>query len=113
MISDSIALSVELGLYKNYLEALGKITALLLENTSDQNESEVLSMLVETTGANYGCLFINSTLDDGSVIARLQPTWAKARRSANLPGLISGNQLQPISALERQASCRYGLCEPA
>jgi diguanylate cyclase (GGDEF)-like protein len=71
----------ELELYQRYLDTLSKITLLLLENTSEENWTEVLKVLVETTAVNQCCLFINAVDDGGHAGARLVSTWSMAGAS--------------------------------
>ena len=71
----------ELELYQRYLDALSKITLLLLENTSEENWTEVLRVLVETTTVGQCCLFLNGVDAQGRTGVRLASTWSLAGTS--------------------------------
>ncbi len=71
----------EIALYQRSLATLSKVTLLLLENTSDENWTEVLKVLVETTAVNQCCLFLNSVDANGEASARLVSTWSAAGTS--------------------------------
>jgi diguanylate cyclase (GGDEF)-like protein len=71
----------ELALYQRYLDTLSKITLLLLENTSEENWTEVLRVLIETTAVSQCCLFLNALDSDGQAGARLVSTWSVAGAS--------------------------------
>jgi diguanylate cyclase (GGDEF)-like protein len=73
--------STELLLYQRYLDALSRITLLLLENTSEENWTEVLRLLVETTDVSQCCLFLNDADAHDSPAARLASTWSAAGAS--------------------------------
>ena len=49
----------ELEMYRGYLETLGTVAGLLLEESSEQNLTEVLRVLAETTGVSCCSLFLN------------------------------------------------------
>jgi diguanylate cyclase (GGDEF)-like protein len=80
--------SAEVGLLRRYLDVLSKSTLLLLESGDEQNWVEVLRLLVETTGADHCCLFLNTTAPDGTPAARLTATWSARETSwlANFGG---------------------------
>ena len=71
----------ELALYQRCLDALSKITLLLLENTSEENWTEVLRVLVETTHVSQCCLFLNTLDAEDRPAARLASTWSVAGTS--------------------------------
>ena len=71
----------ELALYQRYLDTLSKITLLLLENTSEENWTEVLRVLIETTAVSQCCLFLNALDSDGQAGVRLVSTWSVAGAS--------------------------------
>lgn len=69
-------ISVELELYKKYLAALGTITTLLLEHTGEQNWTEILRLLAETTHTGNCGLFLNEKDEAGRPVAKLLSTWS-------------------------------------
>lgn len=73
--------AAELALYQRSLDTLSKITLLLLENTSDENWTEVLKVLVETAQVSQCCLFLNAVDAKGEAGARLVSTWSVAGAS--------------------------------
>lgn len=73
--------ATELALYQRSLATLSKITLLLLENTSDENWTEVLKVLVETTSVSQCCLFLNAPDSNGEAGVRLVSTWSVAGAS--------------------------------
>jgi len=79
--TSSDAARTELLLYQRYLDSLSKITLLLLENTSEENWTEVLRMLVETTDVSQCCLFLNEIDAHGQPTARLTSSWSVAGAS--------------------------------
>lgn len=64
----------ELELYRGYLETLGMVAGLLLEEASEQNLTEVMRLLAETTGASCCSLFLNKLDESGEACAKLHCT---------------------------------------
>jgi diguanylate cyclase (GGDEF)-like protein/PAS domain S-box-containing protein len=68
--------SIELDLYKKYLAALGTATTLLLENSGEQNWTEILRLLAETAQISNCGLFLNENDESGRLVAKLRSTWS-------------------------------------
>ena len=71
----------ELLLYQRYLDTLSKVTLLLLENTSEENWTEVLRLLGETTDVSQCSLYLNELDATDRPIARLASTWSTSGAS--------------------------------
>jgi len=74
----------ELDLHKRYLKALGIVAGLLLEETSEQNLTELLRLLNETTCVSRSALFLNKNEDNTPASAKLQCTWSSAEDASSL-----------------------------
>lgn len=78
------AVRAELALYQRYLDTLSRTTLLLLENTSEQNWTEVLQLLVDITDVHQCCLFLNDINARHEPIAKLVSTWSQAAASSSI-----------------------------
>ena len=74
----------ELDLYKRYLKALESVAGLLLEETSEQNLTEVLQLLSETTGVSCCALFLNQADENGLDSAKLHCTWSSSEAASRI-----------------------------
>lgn len=88
-LQDFEAMPDELGLYRRYLDVLGRVTNLLLEETGDESWAEVLHLLGEAARINHCALFLNQVGSDGSLQAVLRSVWTSN------PG--AGTGLQSLS----------------
>ena len=80
----------ELEMYRGYLETLGTVAGLLLEESSEQNLTEVLRVLAETTGVSCCSLFLNKLDECGLACAKLHCTSSfstDVRRLSDYPQL--------------------------
>lgn len=66
------AMPDELGLYRRYLDALGRVTNLLLEDAGEDSWAEVLQLLAGAARINHCALFLNQPDADGRLQARLR-----------------------------------------
>ncbi len=62
-------------LYQRYLDALGRATNLLLEGSGEENWTEVLHLLAESTRVNHCALYLNEQNAAGQLQARLCSDW--------------------------------------
>ena len=74
----------DLELHKQYLATLSAVTTLLLENGSEQNWTEVLRLLAETTRIDNCALFINQLGEEGRLCAKLRSTWSYSAAQSRL-----------------------------
>ncbi len=86
----------ELELHKRYLKALGIVAGLLLEETSEQNLTEVLRLLTETTCVNRSALFLNKHDEGIAVSAKLHCTWSSAEAVSSLAEFSEFREIQYI-----------------
>ncbi len=85
---DFEAMPDELGLYRSYLDVLGRVTNLLLEDAGEENWEEVLHLLAGAARINHCALFLNQPGEDGSPRAQLRALWsASPVESAGLQSL--------------------------
>lgn len=84
----------ELDLYRGYLETLGMVAGLLLEVSSEQNLTEVMRLLAETTGVSCCSLFLNKLDDSGLACAKLHCTSSSSAGVRLLPDNTQFNELQ-------------------
>lgn len=82
-----VPIAEELDLYKRYLKALGSIAELLLEETSELNLTEVLQLLVATTGISCCALFLNKP-EKNAHGANLYCTWSSSEAVSRLSDFI-------------------------
>ena len=78
-----VPIADELVLYKRYLKALSSVAELLLEETSEQNLTEVLQLLVATTGISCCALFLNKP-EKNAQGANLYCTWSSSEAVSRL-----------------------------
>jgi diguanylate cyclase (GGDEF)-like protein/PAS domain S-box-containing protein len=69
---DFVAMPDEPGLYRRYLDALGRVTNLLLEDASEDSWHEVLQLLAEAAQIDHCALYLNQHGTDGRVQAVLR-----------------------------------------
>ena len=74
----------EMDLHRGYLKTLGIVAGLLLEQSSEQNLTEVLRLLAETTGVSCCALFLNKAGENGQSFAKLHCTWSSSEKSSRL-----------------------------
>jgi diguanylate cyclase (GGDEF)-like protein/PAS domain S-box-containing protein len=72
---DFDAMPDELGMYRRYLDVLGRVTNLLLEDAGEDNWDEVLQLLAEAARINHCALFLNQSGTDGHLQAKLRAFW--------------------------------------
>ncbi|MDD5329790.1 MAG: diguanylate cyclase [Sulfuricella sp.] len=75
----------ELDLYRGYLETLGMVAGLLLEESSQQNLAEVMRRLMESTGVSCSSLFVNEPDENGSACAKLHCAWPPVGEAGDFP----------------------------
>ena len=75
--------AAELDLYKRYLVTLGAITGLLLEDAAEQDWTEILRLLAETTRIGSCALFLNRQDESGRLCARLDSIWPAASQPSD------------------------------
>ncbi|MDO8891586.1 MAG: diguanylate cyclase [Sulfurimicrobium sp.] len=83
----SEGLPYEAGLYQRYLEALGRVTSLLLEDTGEDSWGEVLQLLAEASRAKHCALYLNQQSADGCQQAMLRSFWPSPSADAGLQRL--------------------------
>ncbi len=69
---DFAAMPDELGLYRRYLDVLGRVTNLLLEDAGEDSWEEVLQLLAGAARISHCALFLNQTGVDGRLQAKLR-----------------------------------------
>ncbi|HUW28783.1 MAG TPA: diguanylate cyclase [Sulfuriferula sp.] len=82
----------ELDLYKRYLKALGRVAELLLEETSEQNLTEVLQLLAATTGISCCALFLNKP-EKAAQGANLHCTWSSSEAVSRLSDFMQFREI--------------------
>ena len=87
-------LDEELDLYRGYLDTLGMVAGLLLEESSEQNLAEVMRLLAETTGVSCCSLFLNEYDESGEGCARLHCTSSLSAGVRLLPDYPQFHELQ-------------------
>lgn len=87
-----VPIADELELYKRYLRALGGVAELLLEETSEQNLTEVLQMLVATTGISCCALFLNKP-EKNPPGANLYCTWSSSEAVSRLSDFMQFREI--------------------
>ncbi|MFA5243188.1 MAG: diguanylate cyclase [Sulfuricella sp.] len=73
---DFEAMPDELGLYRSYLDVLGRVTNLLLEDPGEESWEEVLRLLAGAARINHCALYLNQPGEDGSPRAQLCSLWS-------------------------------------
>lgn len=66
----------ELGLYRRYLDVLGRVTNLLLEDAGEGSWEEVLQLLAGAARTNHCALYLNQVGSDGRVLAKQRSFWS-------------------------------------
>lgn len=69
---DFAAMPDELGLYRRYLDVLGRVTNLLLEDAGEDSWEEVLQLLAGAARISHCALFLNQTGTDSRLQAKLR-----------------------------------------
>ncbi|BBP04119.1 hypothetical protein TPL01_31040 [Sulfuriferula plumbiphila] len=87
-----VPIAEELDLYKRYLKALGSVAELLLEETSEQNLTEVLQLLVATTGISCCALFLNKP-EKNAHGANLYCTWSSSEAVSRLSDFMQFREI--------------------
>ncbi len=87
-----VPIADELVLYKRYLKALSSVAELLLEETSEQNLTEVLQLLVATTGISCCALFLNKP-EKNAQGANLYCTWSSSEAVSRLSDFMQFREL--------------------
>jgi len=87
-----VPIADELELYKRYLRALGGVAELLLEETSEQNLTQVLQMLVATTGISCCALFLNKP-EKNPPGANLYCTWSSSEAVSRLSDFMQFREI--------------------
>lgn len=70
------ATPIEVGLYRRYLDALGRATNLLLEESDDENWVEALQLLAKSARVEHCALYLNEMSADGKPMARQRAIWS-------------------------------------
>lgn len=75
------AMPDELGLYRRYLDALGRVTNLLLDDSGEENWPAVLQLLAEAARINHCVLYLNQRGEEDRTQARLRAFWSSSSNS--------------------------------
>ena len=72
------AIPDEISLYRRYVDALGRVTNLLLEDSTEENWAEVLQLLGEAARVQTCAIYLNEQNEDGLLSGRLRSTWPES-----------------------------------
>lgn len=75
-------------LYQHYLDALGRATNLLLEDSGEENWAELLQLLAEAARVNHCALYLNEQGGSSPPQAQLCSAWSNPRIAANRGALL-------------------------
>lgn len=78
----------EVMLYQHYLDALGRATNLLLEDSGEENWAEVLHLLAEATRVNHCALYLNELGGSCPLQAQLCSAWSTPGVVANRGAML-------------------------
>lgn len=77
----------EVSLYRRYLDVLGRITILLLENSGEESWTEVLQLLAQAARINHCAVYLNEQDENGHLLARLRAVWSSCSAGSEIAGL--------------------------
>lgn len=72
---DFEAMPDELGMYRRYLDVLGRVTNLLVEGAGEDSWEEVLQLLAAAARINHCALYLNQPGEDGRSQAKPRALW--------------------------------------
>jgi diguanylate cyclase (GGDEF)-like protein/PAS domain S-box-containing protein len=66
----------ELGMYRRYLDVLGRVTNLLVEDAGEDSWEEVLQLLAGAARINHCALYLNHPGEEGHLLAQPRAFWS-------------------------------------